>query len=68
MAAYLLGIDVGTTGSKALLVDAGGLTKASATAEYPMFTPRPMWAEQNPADWWAATVTSIQWALDKSGV
>ncbi|GAB4537955.1 MAG: xylulokinase [Anaerolineae bacterium] len=67
MTAYLLGIDVGTTGSKALLVDAGGTVVASATTEYPMSTPQPLWAEQNPADWWSATVTSIRQVLEKSG-
>ncbi len=60
MTAYLLGIDVGTTGSKALLIDADGVVKASATTEYPMFTPQPLWSEQNPGDWWDATVTSIR--------
>ncbi len=68
MTTHLLGIDVGTTGSKALLVDADGLVKVSATTEYPMFTPQPLWAEQNPADWWAATVTSIRRVLDDGGV
>jgi xylulokinase len=67
MTTYLLGVDVGTTGSKALLVDADGLVRASATTEYPMFTPHPLWAEQNPADWWSAIVTSIQDVLEKSG-
>jgi xylulokinase len=67
MTIYLLGIDVGTTGSKALLVDADGLVKASATSEYPMFTPHPLWAEQNPTDWWSATVTSIRSVLVQSG-
>ena len=68
MIAYLLGIDVGTTSSKALLIGADGAVKASATTEYPMFTPQPLWAEQNPADWWAATVTSIQRVLDEGDV
>jgi xylulokinase len=68
MTAYLLGIDVGTTGSKALLVDATGAVTASATTEYPMFTPQPLWSEQNPADWWSATVTSIQQVLEQGGV
>jgi xylulokinase len=68
MTEYLLGIDVGTTGSKALLVDANGTITASATTEYPMFTPQPLWSEQNPADWWSATVTSIQQVLQQSGV
>jgi len=65
---YLLGIDIGTTGSKALLIDTDGKVVASATTEYPMFTPRPVWAEQNPADWWAATVTSIRRVLQAEGV
>jgi xylulokinase len=68
MTAYLLGIDVGTTGSKALLVDATGAVTASATTEYPMFTPQPLWSEQNPADWWSATVTSIRQVLEQGGV
>jgi xylulokinase len=68
MTVYLLGIDVGTTGSKAILSDADGTVKASATTEYPMFTPQPLWTEQNPADWWTATVTSIRRVLDEGGV
>ena len=68
MSTYLLGIDVGTTGSKALLVAADGAVKASATTEYPMFTPQPLWAEQNPEDWWAATVASIRRVLAQGDV
>jgi len=68
MTTFLLGIDVGTTGSKALLVDPDGTVRASATTEYPMFTPQPLWAEQNPADWWVATVTSIRQVLEKGDV
>jgi xylulokinase len=68
MAAYLLGIDVGTSGSKAILIDADGAVKASVTTEYPLYTPQPLWAEQNPSDWWAATVTSIKQALGDSSV
>jgi xylulokinase len=65
---YLLGIDVGTTGSKALLVGADGSMKAEATTEYPMHTPQPLWAEQDPADWWAATVASIKRLLSERDV
>ncbi len=68
MAAYLLGIDVGTSGSKAILIGAGGAVEASATTEYPLYTPQPLWAEQNPSDWWAATVTSIKRVLEQGGV
>jgi xylulokinase len=68
MAAYLLGIDVGTSGSKAILIDAAGAVKASVTTEYPLYTPQPLWAEQNPSDWWAATVSSIKRVLQEEGV
>jgi xylulokinase len=65
---YLLGIDVGTTGSKAVLVNTAGVVIADATTEYPMSTPQPLWAEQDPNDWWSATVASIRRVLEQSGV
>ncbi len=64
----LLGIDVGTSGSKALLIDERGQVLAAATYDYPMYTPRPMWAEQNPEDWWTATVGAIRKVLRDSGI
>lgn len=57
---YLLGIDIGTSGTKTLLVDTTGRKIASVTEEYPLYTPHPLWAEQNPEDWWLATVKGIQ--------
>lgn len=66
--AHLLGIDVGTTGVKALLVDDSGRILASAVEEYPMYTPRPQWAEQDPADWWQATIRALQRVLRGSDV
>jgi xylulokinase len=65
---YLLGIDVGTTGAKALLIDRAGQVVTSATVEYPMYTPRPQWTEQRPADWWAATAKSIRQVLAEAGI
>ena len=59
----LLGLDIGTSGAKALLIDAAGTVKAEAMNEYPMFAPRPMWTEQNPEDWWQATVKSVRQVL-----
>jgi len=59
----LLGFDVGTTGGKALLIDADGRVLASATTGYPLATPRPLWSEQDPSDWWTAAVTSIRQVL-----
>ena len=67
MAEYLLGIDVGTTGAKAVLVDPSGRVVASATEEYPLHTPRPGWAEQDPHDWWRGTVGAIRRVLADSG-
>ncbi|MGB2780259.1 MAG: FGGY family carbohydrate kinase, partial [Phycisphaerae bacterium] len=66
--AYLLGIDVGTSGTKTLLVDARGKIHASVTVEYPSYAPRPAWSEQDPEDWWRATVESIRQALRKAKV
>lgn len=68
MATYLLGIDIGTTGSKALVIDQAGTVVATAMTEYPMMTPQPLWAEQNPTDWWQATVTSISRALNRGNI
>jgi len=47
-----LGLDVGTTGARALSIDEAGSVVAEATAEYPLATPRPGWTEQNPEEWW----------------
>lgn len=63
---YYLGIDVGTTGSKALLIDERGRVIASHTTEYPLYTPRVGWTEQNPEDWWSATVKSIRAVIEKA--
>ncbi len=60
---YLLGIDVGTSGVKALLIDEGGTVRASATVEHPLSTPRPLWAEQDPESWWRGTVESVRRVL-----
>lgn len=63
MGTLLLGIDVGTTGSKAILVRPDGSVASSVTTEYPLSTPFPLWAEQHPADWWKGTAQSIREAL-----
>jgi len=57
--ACLLGVDVSTTGAKALAIDEDGRAVARALEEYPMYMPRPGWAEQDPADWWAATKKAV---------
>jgi xylulokinase len=55
----LAGLDVGTTGARAVLVDEHGSVRAAASAEYPLHTPRPGWTEQDPADWWAGARTAL---------
>ncbi|MGD1050266.1 MAG: xylulokinase [Solirubrobacteraceae bacterium] len=50
----LIGLDVGTTGVKAIAITAEGELLASASEEYALSTPRPGWAEQDPEDWWRA--------------
>ena len=48
----LLGVDVGTGGTRAVAVDESGEMVAEASSEYPIHSPRPGWTEQNPEDWW----------------
>lgn len=66
--AYLLGLDVGTTGCKAALFDVGGETVAAHTEEYPLYHPHPGWAEQEPEEWWRGVVGAIRGVLGGSGV
>ena len=60
----LLGIDVSTTGVKALLVDTNGEIARSSTSPLTLSNPRPLWSEQNPEDWWQAAVASIKQVID----
>jgi xylulokinase len=66
--AYLLGIDIGTSGTKTVLFDEIGNTVTSALEEYPLYQPNVGWAEQDPEDWWQATAASIRKVLAKSGI
>jgi len=65
---FLLGIDIGTSGTKTVLFDEYGNTVASALEEYPLYQPNVGWAEQDPEDWWRATYLTINKVLSKSGV
>ena len=56
---YLIGIDVGTSGTKCVLFDLEGNALYSCTEEYPMYQPNNGWAEQNPEDWWNAAKTAL---------
>ena len=59
----LLGLDIGTSGVKALLVSIEGEILANATCSYPLENPAAGWAEQSPDDWWKATKKVIKKVL-----
>ncbi|MHA1649961.1 MAG: xylulokinase [Candidatus Helarchaeota archaeon] len=64
----LLGIDIGTSSTKASLYTDEGQLLASASAEYEIYYPKPTWAEENPDDWFNATINCIQAILRKTKV
>lgn len=65
----LLGIDVGTGGTRAVVVDENGTVVASATAEHaPFASPQTGWAEQEPHDWWRATAEAVRSVLSRREV
>ena len=66
--AYVIGVDLGTSGTKTVLFDELGKVVASHTIEYPMYQPQNGYAEQEPADWREAAFATIRACLDKSGV
>ncbi len=65
---YLLGLDIGTSGVKALLISVEGKVVGSTTYSYPLSTPQSGWAEQNPEDWWGATRKAIREVLEEKKV
>lgn len=65
---YLLGIDVSTTATKALLIDEAGDVVAVASSEYTFDTPQPLWTEQEPALWWEGAVDSIRRVLQQTQI
>ncbi len=66
--AYLMGIDVATTACKALIVDEKGTVLAGVADEYPLLTPYPGWAEQEPRDWLRAAALAVREALARAGL
>ena len=66
---YWLGIDVGTGGTRALLVDETGKVRHAFTAPHEdMRMEQPLWAEQRPENWWDAAQTAIRGVLGASGI
>lgn len=65
---YLLGVDLGTSGTKTVLFDEKGQALAAKTIEYPLYQPKNGWAEQDPLDWYNAAVDSIRAVLTESKI
>jgi len=65
---YFLGIDTSTTGSKALIINDRGEVVAVASSSHTLQTPRPLWSEQDPREWWQAVAASIRSVLEKAGI
>ena len=63
----VIGVDVGTTGVKAIAISPDGEVIAKAEQAYPLSTPRPGWSEQDPEDWWRAAQAALQ-ALAAAGI
>ena len=66
--AFVVGIDVSTTATKAVLVDPAGTVRGIGTAEYGVSMPHPLWSEQEPAAWWDAAQSAIRAVLAAAGV
>ena len=65
---FFLGVDIGTSGTKTILMDESGTILAEASSTYPSYHPKPLWSEQDPEDWWNATVKTIRAVVKKTKV
>jgi xylulokinase len=63
---HLLGIDIGTSGTKTLICDEKGKVLATAMAEHTISSPKPGWSEQDPQQWWAATISATKAVMKKA--
>ena len=66
--AYLIGVDLGTSGTKTVLFAEDGTVAASCTIEYPLYQPQNGWAEQDPLDWWNAVCGTTKAVVAKAGI
>src|SRR5262249_11309270 len=56
----------GTSGTKTLAIDSKGKIVADATEQYPLHHPQPLWSEQDPEDWWQATIKTVRAVVKKA--
>ncbi len=64
---FVVGIDVSTTATKAILVDEAGSVRGTSQAEYRLSQPQPLWSEQDPHDWWRAAGIAMGSVLESTG-
>lgn len=65
MSRYFIGIDVSTTASKALAIDTAGTVMATHSVSHDLSTPRPLWSEQDPEQWWDASCQAVRAVLQR---
>src|SRR5947209_14338016 len=65
---HYLGLDAGTSGLKAVLIDERGVPVAHGLAPYALHTPQPGWVEGDPEEWWSALCAATRQALDAAGI
>ncbi len=66
--AFFLGIDIGTSGTRAIVIDQKGKLRGVGTASHTCQSPKPLWSEQAPAEWWAAVRQSVPAAVKAAGI
>ena len=67
MSQYYIGIDVGTSSAKAVVIDASGEVIYIVAPTYSFETPKPLWAESDPGDWWKACVRALHEIVERYG-
>ena len=67
MSDVFLGVDLGTSSVKVVMVDETGRLRATGTGDYPVSHPQPGWAEQDPEAWWRGTVEAVRQAVGWGG-
>ena len=68
MKKYVAAMDIGTSGTKSIIIDENAAVLAAATEEYPLYSPKPSWNEQDPEDWWKGACDSMKKAIKASGI
>src|SRR5579883_1229204 len=65
--AIFLGIDIGTSSTKTLAMDGNGCILGQATSSYSSIHLKPTWSEQDPEEWWQATIQSVHSVMKQTG-